>query len=74
MYGVKCVSKPRGIVCEFSFPIIEGILQEFNKQNLREFLNLTFVIVNDGGEAPDFTFPRLCPNNTDVARQQFTEL
>ena len=59
VYGVKGVSKPRGIVCDFSFPIIEGILQEFNKQSLREFLDLTFDIVNDDGEAPDLAFPRL---------------
>ena len=26
VYGVKGVSKPKGIVCDFSFPIIEGIL------------------------------------------------
>ena len=60
VYGVKDVSKLRGIVCDFSFPKIEGIQQEFNKQSLWEFLGLTFDIVNDDGEAPDFTFPRLC--------------
>ena len=57
VYGVKGVSKPRGIVCDFSFSIIEGILQEFNKQSLREFLDLTFDIVNDDEEAPSFTLP-----------------
>ena len=66
--------KPKLIMTDFSLAIISGVIKEYNRQNLKEYLEKCFQIITDNEEMPsNITVVSVCSAHLLRGIKYFTE-